>query len=167
MIIKLDLPEYSKALEIINDAAKAYKGVIPEECWKEPYFTPEELIEEVDRGVDFYGYIENGSLVGVMGIQPIKDITLIRHAYVLTSCQRKGIGEKLLTYLLNLAKTSEILVGTWTATWWAIRFYERHGFKIVPRESRSKFREYWTIPDRQAETSVVLKLKKVDFVVRL
>ena len=160
MISKLDLPDFSLVLEIINDAAQAYKGVIPSDCWKEPYFSADELIEEVDRGVEFYGWTENNVLVGVMGIQQVKDTTLIRHAYVLTSHQLKGIGEKLLAYLVNLATTPEVLVGTWTAAWWAIRFYEKHDFKIVPKESRSKLREYWTIPDRQAETSVVLKLKR-------
>lgn len=160
MISKLGLPDFSLVLEIINDAAQAYKGVIPSDCWKEPYFSADELIEEVDRGVEFYGWTENNVLVGVMGIQQVKDTTLIRHAYVLTIHQLKGIGEKLLAYLVNLATTPEVLVGTWTAAWWAIRFYEKHDFKIVPKESRSKLREYWTIPDRQAETSVVLKLKR-------
>lgn len=160
MISKLDLPDFSSVLEIINDAAQAYKGVIPSDCWKEPYFSADELIEEVDRGVDFYGWTENNVLVGVMGIQQVKDTTLIRHAYVLTSHQRNGIGENMLSYLVNLATTHEVLVGTWTAAWWAIRFYEKHDFKIVPNESRNKLREYWNISDRQAETSVVLKLKK-------
>lgn len=160
MISKLDLPDFSSVLEIINDAAQEYKGVIPSDCWKEPYFSADELIEEVDQGVEFYGWTENNVLVGVMGIQQVKDTTLIRHAYVLTSHQRKGIGEKLLSYLVNLATTPEVLVGTWTTAWWAIRFYEKHDFKIVQNESRNKLREYWNIPDRQVETSVVLKLKR-------
>jgi GNAT superfamily N-acetyltransferase len=134
--------------------------VIPTEVWKEPYMTVGELKEELERGVEFYGWFENGVLVGVMGIQPVKDVTLIRHAYVLTSNQRKGIGEKLLKHLLGLAQTKDVLVGTWAAAWWAVQFYQKNGFRLVPLESRNKLRQHWSIPDRQAETSVVLKLEK-------
>ena len=138
--------------EIVNDAAQAYKGVIPAEFWKEPYMTAEELKEELERGVEFYGWFENGVLVGVMGIQPAKEATLIRHAYVLISHQRKGIGEKLLKHLLGLAQTKDVLVGTWAAAWWAVQFYQKNGFRLVPLESRNKLRQHWSIPDRQAET---------------
>ncbi len=143
---------------MINDAAQAYKGVIPAKCWHEPYMPAEELAVEIGAGVQFYGWYENGALVGVMGIQPIKDVTLIRHAYVSTDFQRRGIGEKLLLHLLGLAKTTQVYVGTWTAAWWAVRFYEKNGFSLIPRESRSHLRKYWTISDTHAENSVVLRL---------
>jgi GNAT superfamily N-acetyltransferase len=160
MIRKVNSPEFDLLLSVVNDAAQAYKGLIPVDCWKDPYMTEEELIDEVKRGVDFHGYFENDLLVAVMGIQAVNDVTLIRHAYVLTSCQRRGLGEKLLRHLINLANTDEVLVGTWKSAWWAIRFYEKNGFQLVPRESLGKLRQYWKIPDRQAETSVVLKLEK-------
>ena len=160
MICRVSPSEYGAIVDVVNDAAQAYKGLIPADVWKEPYMTVEELKEELERGVEFYGWFEDGFLVGVMGIQPVKDITLIRHAYVLTSQQRKGIGEKLLQHLLGLVQKQEVFVGTWKAAWWAVQFYEKNGFKLVPLESRSKLRQYWTIPDRQAETSVVLKLEK-------
>jgi GNAT superfamily N-acetyltransferase len=164
MIRKVTPSEYDAIIDVINDAAEAYRGVIPADCWKEPYMTKEELIEELDRGIEFYGWYSNDALVGVMGIQPVKDVTLIRHAYVRKSHQRRGIGESLLRHLINLAddQRAEILVGTWRAAWWAVRFYEKNGFQLVTVEAanRSKLRQYWTIADRQAETSVVLKLKK-------
>jgi GNAT superfamily N-acetyltransferase len=164
MIRKVASSEYGIVTAVVNDAAEAYKGAIPSDCWKEPYMTTEELTEEVGRGVEFYGWYENDELIGVMGIQPVKDVTLIRHAYVCTSHQRRGIGEKLLRYLVNLAgnQKTEILVGTWRAAWWAVKFYEKNGFQLVSIEAsnRSRLRRYWTIPDRQAETSVVLKLEK-------
>ncbi len=145
-------------LAVINDAAQAYKGVIPPDCYHEPYMSPQELSEELARGVEFYGYKQDGNLLAVMGIQRVKDVTLIRHAYVLTSQQRGGIGKKLLCHLLALAGTSQVLVGTWTAAWWAVQFYEKNGFQAIPKESRTHLRQYWTISDRQAETSIVLKL---------
>jgi GNAT superfamily N-acetyltransferase len=159
LIRKIPPSELGSILSVVNDAAQAYKGVIPADMWKEPYMTAQELKEELERGVEFYGYFENERLLGVMGIQPVKDVTLIRHAYVLTDYQRRGIGEKLLKHLIALAQTRDILVGTWTAAWWAVRFYEKNDFQLVPRESRSNLRQYWSIPDRQAETSVVLKRK--------
>ncbi len=152
--------EKATLLAIVNDAAQAYKNVIPSDCWKEPYMSVHELEEELKRGVEFYGWYEKSKPVAVMGIQRVKDVTLIRHAYVVKAYQRMGIGEKLLKHLLNLAETSEVLVGTWTAAWWAIRFYEKNGFRRIPRESLSKLRQYWTISDRQAETSVVLRLQR-------
>ncbi len=160
MIDKVSPQDFASILTVVNDAAQAYKGAIPADCWKEPYLTADELTEEVERGVEFYGYFEDGPLLGVMGIQPVKDVTLIRYAYVLTSKQRKGIGEKLLKHLVGLAETREIFVGTWAAAWWAVQFYEKNGFVLVPRESRSRLRQYWTIPDRQAETSMVLKRER-------
>jgi GNAT superfamily N-acetyltransferase len=161
MINRLGPSDFNAILYVVNDAAEAYRGVIPEDRWKEPYMSAEELGEEIERGVEFYGWIEDGVLVGVMGIQPVNDVTLIRHAYVLTRRQRKKIGKKLLMQLLSMARTSEVLVGTWEAASWAIRFYEKHGFRLVPKKEKNKLlRKYWNIPERQVETSVVLKLKR-------
>ncbi len=158
MICEVPASEFNSVLDVINDAAHAYKGVIPVDRWKTPYMSVEELKTEIADGVQFYGYKENNELVGVMGIQRIRDVTLIRHAYVLTSHQQRGIGEKLFNRLLNLAETPTILVGTWTAAWWAVRFYEKHSFKLVTDAEKDKLlREYWNIPERQVETSVVLK----------
>jgi GNAT superfamily N-acetyltransferase len=158
MIRRLLPPDFNDTLTVVNDAAKAYKSVIPVDRWKEPYMPAEELEQEVEDGVEFYGWIENGSLIGVMGIQQVKSVTLIRHAYVLTSRQREGIGERLLNHLLSLALTSDVLVGTWETAWWAIRFYEKHGFKRVSKEEKNRLlRDYWQIPEKQVEASVVLK----------
>jgi GNAT superfamily N-acetyltransferase len=158
MIRRVFPSEFNAVLDVINDAAQAYKGVIPQDMWHEPYITAQELSEEAERGVEFFGWYENGALLAVMGIQPVKDVTLIRHAYVLTSHQRRGLGAKLLSYLLRLAKTRQVLVGTWEAAWWAVRFYEKNGFRLIPKEGH--LRQYWTIPDRQAETSVILRLDR-------
>jgi len=161
MISRLQPTEFNSILHVVNDAAEAYRGVIPEDRWKKPYMSAEELREEIESGVEFYGWMEDNVLVAVMGIQLVNDVTLIRHAYVLTNRQRRGIGEKLLKYLLSLARNSEVLVGTWEAAYWAIRFYEKHGFRLVTREEKDRLlREYWNIPERQIETSVVLELKK-------
>jgi GNAT superfamily N-acetyltransferase len=161
MICSLSPIDFDYILNVVNDAAEAYRDVIPQDRWNEPYMSAEELRKEIEDGVEFYGWTENNVLVGVMGIQPLEDVTLIRHAYVLTNRQRQGIGEKLLNHLLNLAPTSTVLVGTWEAAKWAIRFYEKHGFKLVPTQEKNKLlRKYWKIPERQVETSVVLKLKK-------
>ncbi|MGB9841346.1 MAG: GNAT family N-acetyltransferase [Candidatus Bathyarchaeales archaeon] len=161
MISKLQPADFKDALHVINDAAAAYRGVIPADRWKEPYMSAAELQEEIESGVEFYGWVENGALVAVMGIQPANDVTLIRHAYVLTNRQRRGIGAKLLRHLLSLAVTSRVLVGTWEAAYWAIRFYEKHGFCLVTKDEKDRLlRKYWKIPERQIETSVVLELKK-------
>ena len=161
MICRLLLSDFNSILRVVNDAAMAYKDVIPGDRWKDPYMSSGELKKEIETGVKFYGWKENDTLLGVMGIQPVKDITLIRHSYVLTKHQRRGIGEKLLKHLKNLVKTSEILVGTWQDATWAVRFYEKYGFKLVSSKEKDKLlRKYWDIPDRQIETSVVLKLKK-------
>ena len=141
---------------IVNEAAAAYKGVIPADRWKEPYMPMEELAHEVASGVGFWGYEEAGRLVGVMGLQPVEDVCLIRHAYVLPACQKQGVGGRLLAHLKTLA-SRPLLVGTWAAAWWAVRFYEKHGFRPVgPEETERLLRRYWTIPERQIETSVVL-----------
>jgi len=148
-------------LKIINDSASAYKGIIPEDRWKEPYMPENELIEEIKAGVKFFGWKEGEKVVGVMGVQPVKDTTLIRHSYVLPTHQKKGIGGKLLAYLVQLVETPEILVGTWADATWAIRFYEKHGFTLVtPKEKDQLLSTYWNIPKRQVETSVVLRWRK-------
>lgn len=141
---------------IINEAAVAYRGAIPADCWHEPYMTRSELREEIARGVRFSGWEEAGALAGVMGIQDVRDVTLIRHAYVRSSHQGRGIGGALLRELLRLARMP-VLIGTWADARWAIRFYEGHGFRAVsPGEKDRLLRAYWNIPDRQRETSVVL-----------
>lgn len=161
MIYRLSPSEFDSMLNVVNDAAQAYKGVIPEDRWKEPYMSAEELRKEIESGVEFYGWKEDNVLVAVMGIQLVNDVTLIRHAYVLTDHQRRGIGENLLKHFINLARTSEVLVGTWEAAYWAVRFYEKHGFRLVSKEEKDRLlRKYWNIPERQIETSVVLKLKE-------
>ncbi len=160
MIRKLSLSDFDSILEVINDAAQAYKGVIPKDRWKEPYMPADELREEIEAGVIFYGWVEDESIVGVMGIQTVKDTTLIRHSYVLTEYQRRGIGGKLLKHLMTITYTSELLVGTWADATWAISFYEKNDFKLVSREENDKLlHEYWNVPERQIETSVVLKHK--------
>jgi GNAT superfamily N-acetyltransferase len=160
MICKLLRPDFDSILQVVNDAAQAYTNVIPHDRWKEPYMSASELRKEIEDGVEFYGWKENNVLLGVMGTQLVKDVTLIRHAYVLTDRQRRGIGKKLLKHLLSIARSRDILVGTWEAADWAIRFYEKHGFRLLSREEKNRLlRKYWDIPKRQVETSVVLKLQ--------
>jgi len=160
MIRRLSSSDFDSILTVVNDAAQTYRGVIPDDRWKEPYLSAEDLEKEVEAGVRFYGWVEDDALLGVMGIQSVRDTTLIRHSYVRTEHQRKGIGGKLVEYLKGLAETPEILVGTWQDATWAIRFYERHGFKLVSHEEGDKLlRKYWKIPERQIETSVVLRFK--------
>ena len=156
MIRQCDESDFGIIYSIINDAARAYKGVIPTDRWKEPYMSEAELQRDVEKGVVFWGCEENGELVGVMGIQPVQDVTLIRHAYVRTSRQHRGIGRRLLSSLRAQTKRPT-LVGTWADALWAIRFYEKNGFRLVSREEKDRLlREYWSIPERQIETSVVL-----------
>jgi GNAT superfamily N-acetyltransferase len=148
--------EFEVIYEIINDATRAYHGVIPADRWKEPYMPREELRHEIHEGVAFWGYEEEGRLLGVMGLQQVQDVTLIRHSYVRAARRNQGIGGKLLSHLK--AQTDRpLLVGTWAAVGWAIRFYERHGFRLVSSEEKNRLlKKYWSIPDRQVETSVVL-----------
>jgi GNAT superfamily N-acetyltransferase len=161
MIRRLASSDCNAIFGIINDAAQAYKGIIPVDRWKEPYMPMKELKEELEAGVRFFGWEEDDKLIGVMGFQPIKDTTLIRHAYVLTNYQRQGIGKKLLAYLMKLATTPEVLVGTWADVTWAIQFYEKYGFKLVSSKEKDRLlRKYWNIPERQIETSVVLKFDR-------
>jgi GNAT superfamily N-acetyltransferase len=148
--------ERPRILEIVNCAAEAYRDVIPSDRWRDPYMAPDELDQELSAGVRFWGYDANGSLVGVMGIQRVRDVQLIRHAYVLPASQGHGVGSALLEHL-QLLGTQRMLVGTWAAAEWAIRFYRRHGFNLVaPEQTAALLNAYWTIPDRQIETSVVL-----------
>ena len=141
---------------IVNDAARAYRNAVPADCFHDPYMPAHELLAEIAAGVEFWGWEEMGSLTGVMGIQQVRDATLIRHAYVLTSHQGRGIGGALIDVLIGRSK-GPLLVGTWAAAEWAIRFYQRHGFRLVSTEEKDRLLSiYWTIPDRQRETSVVL-----------
>jgi GNAT superfamily N-acetyltransferase len=161
MILKLTNTNFQEIMAVINNSATVYKGKIPSDRWKEPYMDAEELKEEIQSGVQFYGYVENNNLIAVMGIQPVNDVTLIRHAYTLASHQRNGMGEKLLKHLLILAQTERILVGTWEAASWAVKFYEKHGFKLLSREeTNNMLKMYWDIPERQVATSVVLEHKR-------
>jgi len=148
--------ERSAILAIVNAAAVAYRGVIPADRWHEPYMSARELDSEIDAGVVFWGSEADGALVGVMGIQPVRDVDLIRHAYVLPGNQRLGVGSALIEHLRGLSDRP-MLVGTWAAAEWAINFYRRHGFELVsPERKTALLKSYWTIPERQIETSVVL-----------
>ena len=148
--------EFETVYEIINDAAQAYQGVIPADCWHDPYMSKAELQQELESGVVFWGFEGEDELVGVMGIQQVQDVTLIRHAYVRAINRNQGIGGQLLAHLRTLSDRP-ILIGTWAAAVWAIRFYEKHGFRLVsPEEKDRLLKQYWTISDRQIETSVVL-----------
>ena len=142
--------------EIINDAAQAYRGVIPEDRWHEPYMSLAELRQEIEDGVVFWGVVENDNLIGVMGIQDKGDVTLIRHAYIRTERRHEGIGSRLLRFLESTT-IKTILVGTWAEATWAIDFYEKNGYRLVSESEKNQLlREYWKIPERQIETSVVL-----------
>jgi GNAT superfamily N-acetyltransferase len=148
--------EFENIWAIINDGAQAYRGIIPEDRWSEPYMTREKLREEIDAGVEFWGCEDGDTLAGVMGIQRVQDVTLIRHAYVRSSSQRRGIGALLLAHLLASAATP-VLIGTWADAQWAIQFYLKHGFEVVdPAEKCRLLKRSWTVPERQIETSVVL-----------
>jgi GNAT superfamily N-acetyltransferase len=148
--------DLSALFSIINDAAQAYKGIIPADCWHEPYMALDELKQAVRDGIVFWGYELGGELVGVMGIQDRGDVSLIRHAYVYTLERRKGIGEKLLRRLEGMT-ANPILIGTWSAAVWAIRFYEKNGYRGLSRpETECLLRKYWSISERQIETSIVL-----------
>ena len=160
MIRKCTESDLQTIFEIINDAAVAYKGVIPEDRWHEPYMPEEEVRHEIEEGVDFWGFESEGDLLGVMGIQDKGDAVLIRHAYVRTRFRKQGIGEKLLLHLESLTE-NPILIGTWKAASWAISFYEKNGYTLVSEEDKTRLlQKYWSIPERQIETSVVLASSK-------
>jgi N-acetylglutamate synthase-like GNAT family acetyltransferase len=157
MIRPCDNKDFDSIYSIINEAAQVYRGVIPEDRWKEPYMSGDELQHEIDEGVVFWGYQKGAELVGVMGIQHVQDVTLIRHAFVRPANQNQGVGGKLLSGL-RTHTDRQILIGTWAAALWAIRFYEKNGFRLVsPQEKDRLLKKYWSIPERQVETSVVLE----------
>ncbi len=148
--------DFEATHEIINDAARAYADVIPPDLWREPYMSRDELRREISDGVVFWGYRESGDLVGVMGIQDVQDVTLIRHSYVRTTRRNQGIGGGLLSHLRERT-FRPLLVGTWAQAAWAIRFYQDNGFRLVSTEEKDRLlRTYWSVPPRQIQTSVVL-----------
>jgi GNAT superfamily N-acetyltransferase len=156
MIRCCDEEDFELIWSIINDGARAYRDVIPADCRTDPYMSKDELRRQMQEGVTFWGYEENGALTGVMGLQHAGNVTLIRHAYVRTGNQKQGIGGRLLSHLRELAR-GPVLIGTWADAAWAIRFYEKHGFYVVsPQQKERLLRRYWNVPDRQVETSVVL-----------
>ena len=158
MIIENTIKDLSRILYVINDAAIKYKDIIPDDCWHEPYMLEEELVNEFDHGIRMFGYNKNNKLVGVMGIQELKDVTLIRHAYTLTNYQGMGIGKSLLQYLFKLNKSSYFLVGTWQDATWAIQFYEKFGFiRHTKKQTSQLLKKYWEISSNQIENSVVLE----------
>jgi GNAT superfamily N-acetyltransferase len=154
MIRKCRVDEVQRIYFIINEAAKAYDGVIPSDCYHQPYMNLDELEREINR-LTFFGWETGGELIAVMGIESIKDVTLIRHSYVLPRWQKQGIGSKLLRYLKGLVTTPRLLVGTWVNAQWAVSFYQRHGFELLS-DKDELLKTYWDIPQRQIETSVVL-----------
>ena len=156
MIFKCEQTDFEEICDIINDAAVAYKDVIPADRWQEPYMPAEELKTQIEEGVQFWCYKENGEMMGVMGIQDKGDVTLIRHAYVRSVYRNKGIGSKLLAHLASIS-TTPVLIGTWADATWAINFYLKHGFRLLSKpETETLLKKYWSIPTRQVETSVVL-----------
>jgi len=160
MIRSCDDRDFDQIWSIVNDGAQAYKGIIPPDRWKDPYMSRAELLHEIDDGVEFSGWEEAGGLVGVMGVQRVQDVSLIRHAYVRTSNRNQGIGSRLLKHFESVTQTP-ILIGTWADAAWAVRFYEKHAFKMVnSRQKDLLLRRYWKIPERQVETSVVLADRK-------
>ena len=154
------ISDAERICEVINAGATAYLGAIPDDCWHEPYMSLEELQGEIEAGVSINGHFAYGELQGVMGSQDVNDVTLIRHAYVRSHRRRKGIGSQLLEYLLS-ESSRPYLIGTWAAATWAVRFYEKHGFRLLSREeTKSVLKKYWSVPERQIETSVVLANEK-------
>ena len=158
MITEYTRRNLSNILNVINDAALKYKGVIPDDCWHEPYMLEQELTNEFDSGVRMFGYATNNTLVGVMGIQELSEVTLIRHAYTLTNYQGMGIGKSLLQHLFKINESSRLLVGTWQDASWAISFYLKNGFVLHTRKQTDHLLDrYWQVPLRQMATSVVLE----------
>ena len=158
MISEYKKSESSKILYVINDAAIKYKGVIPDNCWHEPYMSEQELVNEFNDELRMYGYHRDNKLIGVIGIQEVKDVILIRHAYTLTSYQGKGTGSELLKYLLKKNQNSRLLVGTWRDATWAIRFYEKFGFFLHTKDQTTLLlKKYWKISSNQIKNSVVVE----------
>lgn len=154
MLKELSPADKVSIFKVINSAAVAYKGVIPADRYHEPYMTEAGLAAEM-AAMKFFGWEADSKIVAVMGFQPVKDVTLIRHAYVLPAYQKQGIGTKLLEHIKRLVKTRLLLVGTWADAGWAVRFYEQHGFELMP-DKDGLLKKYWNIPERQVATSVVL-----------
>ena len=160
MINEYSKNDISNILNVINDAAFKYKGIISDDCWHEPYMSEQELIVEFKNGVRMFGYNMNNELVGVMGIQELQEVTLIRHAYTLTQYQGKGIGNSMLKYLLEINQSSRLLVGTWKKAIWAIRFYEKFDFVLqTEKQTIHLLKKYWKISLTQIQNSVVLEKK--------
>jgi N-acetylglutamate synthase-like GNAT family acetyltransferase len=156
MICRCDDRDFDQIFAVINDGATAYRDVIPADRWSEPYMSREKLQGEIEDGVQFWGFEKDGAIAGVMGLQRVDDVTLVRHAYVRTADQNQGIGASLLHHLRAIA-ANPVLLGTWADATRAIRFYEKHGFRAVDAEQKDRLlKRYWTIPERQIETSVVL-----------
>jgi N-acetylglutamate synthase-like GNAT family acetyltransferase len=156
MIRQCTEADFETIYEVINDAAEAYRGVIPADHWHEPYMSHQQLKEEIDAGVWFWGFEEDSILIGVMGIQDREDVTLIRHAYVRSRMRNRGIGSRLLQFLESTTEKS-ILIGTWADATWAVAFYQKHSYRLVSAEEKNQLlRKYWHVPERQIETSVVL-----------
>jgi N-acetylglutamate synthase-like GNAT family acetyltransferase len=161
MIRKCTDSDFEVILEIINDAAQTYKGVIPIDCWHAPYMSREELKHEIEDRVCFWGFQKEDALVGVMGIQDKGDMTLIRHAYVRSNKRNQGIGTRLLRFLESTTQ-KPVLIGTWADATWAIAFYKKNGYRLLSEEEKNQLlRKYWTIPERQVVTSVVLANKRL------
>ena len=158
MIIENTIKDLPSILYVVNDAAIKYRGVIPDDCWHEPYMLEKELVNEFDNGVRMFGYNKNNTLVGVMGIQELEGVTLIRHAYTLSDYQGIGIGKSLLQYLFKINKSATLLVGTWQNATWAIRFYVNNGFTLHGKQRTGQLlKEYWQVPLKQMENSAVLE----------
>ena len=158
MISEYTKSDITKILHVINDASLKYKGVIPDNCWQEPYMSEQELIDEFNNKIHMFGYHKNNKLIGVIGVQEVKDVILIRHAYTLSSHQGKGVGSALLEYLLKKNKNSRLLVGTWKNATWAIQFYKKFDFILHTKEETALLlKKYWKIPTKQIENSVVLE----------
>jgi GNAT superfamily N-acetyltransferase len=157
MIEVLSAKDASIVYEVINKAASAYRGIIPEDCYHEPYMPEGELLQELQRMI-FFGWCKKTKIVGVIGFQKVREVTLVRHAYVLPEYQKKGIGTNLLNHVKHIKKTKRLLVGTWEDAVWAIQFYQKHGFRLMPDKDKL-LRKYWDIPQRQIETSVVLGIE--------
>ena len=160
MIRKCTDADFETIFDIINESAQAYKGVIPGDRWHDPYMTREALQREIEDGIVFWGIEKASELLGVMGIQDKEDVTLIRHSYVRTRARKKGIGTKLLDYLENTTN-KPVLIGTWADATWAISFYQKNGYRLLPKDEKTHLLlKYWSIPERQVETSVVLANRK-------
>src|SRR5687768_1639777 len=153
MVRSLGPADFGTILAIVNDGATAYRGIIPADRLGDPYMSPEELRREIAAGVTFHGFESDGGLAGVMGIQEVQDVTLIRHAYMRMDRQGRGVGSELLQHIAGVIDRP-VLMGTWAAAFWAIRFYEKHGFRLVSAVEKDRLlRKYWTIPERQIDTS--------------